>query len=143
MAKMLVEAGAPLEVATKQQLCTPLHLAADNGCITSITMLLEAGANPNSRTEKGATPLFSVAWIGDAAAVRLLLLAKADKLLTTAPGSPEKTFLPLDVAAQNGHAEVVQELIRQVGIDGCDGSSGGVDALQLAAKHKHVDIMSF
>ncbi|CAN0526033.1 unnamed protein product, partial [Ectocarpus sp. 12 AP-2014] len=75
--KMLVEAGAPLEVATKHQLCTPLHLAADNGCIASIITLLEAGANPNCRTEKGATPLFSVAWIGNVAAVRLLLLAKA------------------------------------------------------------------
>ncbi|CBJ31235.1 EsV-1-199 [Ectocarpus siliculosus] len=63
--KTLVEAGAPLEVATKQLLCTPLHLAADNGCIESITTSLEADVPP------------------------------------------------LDMAAQNGHAEVVQELIRQ------------------------------
>lgn len=51
--KMLVEAGAPLEVSTKQRLCTPLHLAALNGCAASTTTLLDAGANRNSRRFDG------------------------------------------------------------------------------------------
>ncbi|CAM9951753.1 unnamed protein product [Ectocarpus sp. 6 AP-2014] len=83
---MLVEAGAPLEVATKRQLCTPLHIAAVNGCAASITTnhqcLLEAGANLNSRRFDGATPLFLAAWEGNVATIRLLLLAKAVPLLT-------------------------------------------------------------
>ncbi|CAM9600615.1 unnamed protein product [Ectocarpus sp. 12 AP-2014] len=59
--KLLVEAGAPLEVATKQQLCTPLHIAAVSGCAASTTTLLEAGAEFNSRRFDGAMPLFLAA----------------------------------------------------------------------------------
>ncbi|CAM9112204.1 unnamed protein product [Ectocarpus sp. 4 AP-2014] len=139
---MLVEAGAPLEVATKQQLCTPLHDAAVNGCAASTTTLLEAGANLNSRRLDGATPLFLAAWEGNVDAVRLLLLAKADPLLTQHLGTSERTSLPLDVAADRGHLEVVNELIRQVGIGGCGGSSGGVRALQQAARNKHLDVLT-
>ncbi|CAM9235130.1 unnamed protein product [Ectocarpus sp. 12 AP-2014] len=140
--KMLVEAGAPLEAVTKEQLWTPLHFAARNGCAESITTLLEAGANLNSRQSDGATPLYIAALQGNVSASRLLLLAKADPLLTCAPDSPEDIFLPLDAAAVKGHAEVVHELIRQVGIDGCGGSSGGEHALRQAALSRHLDIMA-
>ncbi|CAB1113190.1 unnamed protein product [Ectocarpus sp. CCAP 1310/34] len=139
--KMLVEAGAPVEATTTQHLCTPLHYAADNGCAASVTTLLEAGANLNSRRSDGATPLYTAAWKGNVDAARLLLLAKADPLLTTVPDPSGRTFLPLDAAAENGHPEVVNELIRQVGIDGCGGSSGGVRALQQAAQFKNLNIM--
>ncbi|CBJ32400.1 EsV-1-199 [Ectocarpus siliculosus] len=139
---MLVEAGAPLEVATKQQLCTPLQIAAVNGCAASMTTLLEAGANLNSRRFDGATPLFLAAWEGNVDAVRLLLLAKVDPLLTPHLGTSERASLPLDVAAGLGHLEVVNELIRQVGIGGCGGSSGGVRALQQAARNKHLDMLT-
>ncbi|CAM9776523.1 unnamed protein product, partial [Ectocarpus sp. 12 AP-2014] len=130
--------GAPLEVATNLQLCTPLHIAAVSGCAASTTTLLEAGANLNSRRFDGATPLLLAAWEGDVDATRLLLLAKADPLLTPHPGTSERTSLPLDVAADLGHLEVVNELIRQVGIGGCGGSSGGVRALHQAARNKRL-----
>ncbi|CAN0364149.1 unnamed protein product, partial [Ectocarpus sp. 8 AP-2014] len=110
--KMLVDAGAPVEAATTQHLCTPLHFAADNGCAASVTTLLKAGAHVNSRRSDGATPLYTAAWKGNVDAARLLLLAKADPLLTTVPDPSGKTFLPLDAAAENGHPEVVNELIR-------------------------------
>lgn len=102
--KMLVEAGTPLE-ATTSFLGTPLHFAAENGCTASILTLLEAGANLNSRRTDGATPLYCAASKRKVGAVSLLLLAKADPLLTCAPGSPEKIYIPLDAAAEVGHPE--------------------------------------
>ncbi|CAM9485924.1 unnamed protein product [Ectocarpus fasciculatus] len=139
---MLVEAGAPVEAATSPHLCTPLHFAADNGCAASVTTLLKAGANLNARRSPGGiTPLYTAAWKGNVDVARLLLLAKADPLLSTVPDPSGKTFLPLDAAAKKGHPKVVHELIRQVGIDGCGGSSGGVRALQQATQYKHLDIM--
>lgn len=47
----------------------------------------------------------------------------------------------MDVAAQNGHVDVVREFVQQCGIEGCGGTSGGVDALALAALNQHVDVM--
>ena len=37
--------------------------------------------------------------------------------------------------------EVAKEVIRQVGIEGCGGASGGVDALVCAAEHNHPDVL--
>ncbi|CAB1101986.1 unnamed protein product [Ectocarpus sp. CCAP 1310/34] len=117
---MLMEAGAPLEVATKQQLCTPLHVAAVNGCAASTRTMLKAGANPNSRRFDGASRYF---W-------------------RRGKGRWMRTSLPFDVAVDLGHLEVVNELIRQVGIGGCGGSSGGVRALQQAARNKPLDMLT-
>lgn len=53
------------------------------------------------------------------------------------------TFVPLDIATEYGRPEVVRELVRHCGgIEGCDGSSGGAFALQLAAQRKHVDVVA-
>ena len=49
-------------------------------------------------------------------AVKVLIRAKADPLLTTSQSG--KTFVPLDVAAQDGHIEVVRELVQKHGIEG-------------------------
>lgn len=37
--------------------------------------------------------------------------------------------------------DAVRELIRQVGVEGCGGAAGGLEALRLAAKEGHVDVM--
>ncbi|CAM9111533.1 unnamed protein product [Ectocarpus fasciculatus] len=107
----------------------------------NITLLLEAGADLNSRRFDGATPLCLAAWKETVDAVRLLLLAKAAPLLAD-PESSKQTFLPSELAADTGHLEVVHELIRQVGIDGCGGSSGDVYALRRAAQSNYLDIES-
>ena len=44
-------------------------------------MLIEAGANPNSRAGDSSTPLCIVALNGHADAIKVLLQAKADPLL--------------------------------------------------------------
>ena len=73
-------------------------------------------------------------------AVKVLLRAKAYPLLSTMDTGPD--FVPLDVAAKEGHLEVVRWMIEEVGIEGCGGASGGVVALCQAAMGEHVDIMA-
>ncbi|CAM9466088.1 unnamed protein product, partial [Ectocarpus fasciculatus] len=140
IAKMLVKACANLESADIDG-STPLHVAAQGGHSGVMRVLLEAGANPNSRRSDGATPLFSAALGGYVDAVRELLQKQANALLASVPAPSGATFVPLDVAVQHGHSEVVRELIQQLGIRGCGGVSGGVESLRLAATEQYIDIM--
>ena len=55
VAKMLIEAGANINVAQKSG-ATPLHSAAQNGNIELLIILLEAGANVTAKMEDGKTP---------------------------------------------------------------------------------------
>ena len=139
ISKMLLNAGADLEVTALFGI-TPLAMAAQQGHTAVMRVLLEAGANPDSRRSDGNTPLLFAAQHGDVDAIRMLLGAQADPLLSIKHGSEE--YLPLDVAAQFGHSEVVRELVQHDGINGCGGASGGAKALRLAAKNQHVDILT-
>ena len=153
--KMLVKAGADLGVVTwlGGQKGSPLHLAAEEGHSEVMSVLIEAGANPNSRLLGGVTPLFLAAAEGQLDAIKVLLRAKANPLLARDPLKPgmecvpsdhdlEVTCVPLEVAARNGHWEVVRELIRKVGIEGCGGESGGVNALCTAAMRQDLGVMA-
>src|SRR5947208_6600487 len=56
--RMLIYAGARLDVTTRNGSYTPLHLAAQTGKTSVIKALTEAGANVNATTTSGrATPL--------------------------------------------------------------------------------------
>lgn len=76
----------------------------------------------------------------------MLLRAGADPLLTT-PGE-HSSNVPLEAAACYGKIDVVRELLRWCGIEGCGGVSGGVYALESAAVSyvtdisNHIDIMA-
>lgn len=142
LAKMLVEAGADVEAV----MCTalgsrPLHLTADEGHSEVMRVLTEAGADTDSRRSDGATPLFVAMFQGRIDATRELLRAGANPLLTMTD-ELGNTGVPLDAAVTNGHSDVVREVIDQVGIEGCGGTSAGVDALRQAAGHQHVEILS-
>ncbi|CAM9221525.1 unnamed protein product [Ectocarpus sp. 8 AP-2014] len=101
-----------------------------------MVVLIDAGANVDSRLDDGATPLFFAASDGRLGAVRVLLRANANPLLS-AYGS-----LPLCMAVYNGHLKVVRELVYWYGIDRCT-SDGGALALATAASRKQVDIVTF
>lgn len=139
--KLLVKAGSDLEAVSSPRGSTPLQLAAGKGHAEVMSALIEAGANPNSRSLDGGTALYVAVQDGHIQAVRVLLRAKADPSLpvTTSGGV---TYVPLDAAAGGGHLEVVRELIQQVGISGCGGATGGVDALENAAKNQDMEMMA-
>ncbi|CAM9170914.1 unnamed protein product, partial [Ectocarpus sp. 8 AP-2014] len=143
--KYLIEAGAGLEARPGGFMVdgiygTPLHVAATKGFYKGMVMLIDAGANVDSRLDDGATPLFLAASGRGLEAVRVLLRANANPLLS-AYGS-----LPLGTAVYNGHLEVVRELVHWYGIDRCT-SDGGALALATAASRPasrdHVDIVTF
>lgn len=71
---------------------------------------------------------------GDVDVTRELLLGNADAQLGG-------DILPIDMAAGCGHSQMVKELLRQRGIKGCGGPSGGVGALHAAAQHNNMDIL--
>lgn len=51
-------------------------------------------------------------------------------------------FTPLGMAAQNGHLEVVRELVKWFGVKDCGGESEGVLALLNASKGGYFEIMT-
>ncbi|CAM9543651.1 unnamed protein product [Ectocarpus sp. 13 AM-2016] len=70
---------------------------------------------------------------------RLLLRGNANPQLTRS--NPERgwSFVPLGAAVMEGHSEVVGELVQQCG---CGGASKGVQALEMAAIKRYLDIMA-
>lgn len=102
---------------------------------------MNAGANVDCRGFGGDTPLYLVAQKGHVGAMRLLLDAKANPLLTEVRGG-SATQLPLDIAATAGQSDAVHQLIQQLGIEVCGGASCGVHALQAAAQEQHLGIMA-
>ncbi|CAM9122637.1 unnamed protein product, partial [Laminaria digitata] len=141
VSKELVEGGADLEARPGGFILdgiygTPLHVAVTKGFYQGMVMLIGAGANVDSDLDDGATPLLFSARDGRLKAVRALLRANANPLLS-AYGS-----LPLEMAVRNGHLKVVRELVQRSGIDGCT-RDGGALVLVAAASHNHVNIAAF
>ncbi|CAM9477299.1 unnamed protein product, partial [Laminaria digitata] len=134
VSKDLIEAGAGFTADGIYD--TPLHVASTKGFYLGMVVLIDAGANVNSRLDDGATPLFLAAKDGRLEAVRVLLRANANPLLS-AYGS-----LPLGMAVYNGHLKVVRELVHWYGLDGCT-CDGGALVLATAASRKHVDTVTF
>lgn len=139
----LIQAGADVHSRSPEG-TTAFHLAAEFNHTDVMAALIDAGADADSRRVDGATPLYSAAMEGSLDAVRFLLRrSKPNPMLTSCPfGNPSEKFVPLDAAARYGHPEVVRELLRRFGAKGCGGSSGGEQALLMAAMQQDVEIMA-
>ncbi|CAM9526974.1 unnamed protein product [Scytosiphon promiscuus] len=138
--KMLLAAGADADYAAPHG-STSLHLAAEKGHRKVIRCLIGAGAKVDPRMLEGETPLYHAAFDGRLGAVRELLRWGADPLITRTNESGH-TFVPLDMAAQNGHLPIVRELLGELGLEGCGGERRGSDALRQAAKNQHLEILA-
>lgn len=73
MVRMLIKAGANLEIKTRLNAITPLLMASENGSAEMIALLLDAGADPNSPKATGTTPLMLAAASGSRDTVEVLL----------------------------------------------------------------------
>ena len=72
-AKLLIRAGAKVNVTTREGGITPLFMACTNGNAAMIEALLQAGAGANSKKTNGTTALMLAATSGSAGAVKMLL----------------------------------------------------------------------
>ena len=66
--------------------CTPLHYAAQYGCVRIVEILLQAGADKNAANEHGWTPLHYAARYGREAIIQKFIKAGADKNALTNEG---------------------------------------------------------
>ena len=82
--------------------CTGIHMAARNGHLAIVRLLLEARADKDAAAQNGATALHPAAQLGHLDVVRLLLEAGADK-----DASMQHGATALQLATQNGHLDVV------------------------------------
>ena len=97
-----------------------LHLAATRGSLPALSLLLEAGADPDvAGTWDGATPLTLASTNGHISVVRSLLSARADKDKTNSDG-----VTPLLASVSCGQLEVAR-LLLDAGADKDMGDNDG------------------
>ena len=106
--ELLLAADSDVEESELKAQFTPLHFAAIHGYEKIIQLLLSHKAEVNSRDRIESTPLFCASQEGHAACVVTLLQAGADPMLFDEDG-----YLPIHLAADNNHPEVVRILIEE------------------------------
>jgi len=106
IAEFLLKNGADVKTAARNaQKVTALHGAVARRDVEIVKMLLEAGADPNARQERGFVPLHDAAANGNAALVELLLQHGARADAKTDDGKTAG-----DMAAERGHKELSEKL---------------------------------
>jgi ankyrin repeat protein len=89
---------------------TPLHYAATNGHLETMTLLLDNYAYIDAASPNGTTPLMMAAHYGTPAAVKLLLEAGADPMLKNQQGLSAIDFA--QKASRSDSAELIATVIR-------------------------------
>jgi hypothetical protein len=115
---------------------TPLHIAAFAGNTATTQLLIDRGADVNSRAKSKFrnTPLQTALLSGQYATAKLLLDHGADALVRQAEG-----FTPMHEAAQSGREDLVKLLI-SYGAEITSRADDGSTPLDVAKKAKHENV---
>ena len=136
MVNLLLAMGAVLEL-TDSWGRTPLSYAAENGHEAMIKLLLEEGAELESKDSKfSRTPLLWAAEKGHEAVVKLLLNKGADLESEDSLGR-----MPLSYAAEDGHKGVVELLLEKGAVFELKDTKYGRTPLLWAAKNGHAAVV--
>merc|ERR1712072_313842 len=111
---------------------TASHLAAQNGHAICLKWLVDAGANPDSRTKDDETPLHWACWKGHDTCVRVLCQI-ADKDARAKNGER-----PIHWAAEFGHESCIRDLLDS-GAQVDAKNNYGRTALHLAVLNSNVE----
>jgi hypothetical protein len=105
-ARLLVGNGADVEAtADNPTRVRPLHSAAAARQRATVELLLDQGADPDARQQRGYTALQSAAHSGDRELVELLLARGADRSLRNEDGKDAAAL-----ARESGHVDLAREL---------------------------------
>jgi ankyrin repeat protein len=117
---------------------TPLHIAAFAGNAATAELLINRGADVNSRAESKFrnTPLQTALLSGQYATAKLLLEHGADAWVRQAEG-----ITPMHEAAQSGREDLVKLLISH-GAEITSRADDGSTPLDLAKKAKHDNVVA-
>ena len=136
-----------LETKTKDggHFVTPLIIAAHNGHLKSVKILLKFGAEIETRgtlkiedeVKEGCTPLWAAAATGHLDVVKLLIKRNAD-----VDGRASKGSTPLRTAAHNGHLDVVRCLVES-GADVNARNDYESTPLMAACYYGHVSVVTY
>ena len=124
---------------------TPLIIAAHNGHLNSVKILLGYGADIDARgtlkigdvVVKGCTPLWAAAATGHLDVVRLLIERNAD-----VDGRTSKDSTPLRAASHEGHLDIVRCLVER-GADVNAQNKVGVTPLMSACYCGHLSVFTY
>ena len=91
-AAYLIQQGADVNLGNLHDGITPLHDAAREGDRDVVAFVLQKGAQVDSRSDKGTTPLMRAAVGGSVPAIRCLIAFGADVTLTDKAGATAERF---------------------------------------------------
>lgn len=128
--KLFLTAGMPVETADA------LRLAVDMGKTSVVKLLLEHGADKNSKDSYGQSVVMTAASNHRTDALKLLIAAGAD---VSAPNQYRIT--PLAVAAEQGHLDIVNMLVAAGAKVNARDTAGGT-ALSVAILRGYTDIVA-
>src|SRR6185503_11045862 len=107
----------------------PLLDAVKKGDVAAVRSLLREGADPNSASGDGLTPLHVAAQEGNTQIARMLINAKASVGARTRIGG----YTPLHLAAGGAHTDIVNALLAAGADPAAVTTTSGVTPLHLAA----------
>jgi ankyrin repeat protein len=100
---------------------TAVHLAVDLGCVPSVSLLIQQGADVNITDDDGRTALHMASKFGKTEIVDILLNSKCDLRIADLLG-----YTALHLAVQSGEMKMAEKLLRT--LEGPSDSLGNLDA---------------
>lgn len=131
--RQLMTSGAPF--TTDWLGTSPLHMAAQNGHVSTAEVLLRAGISRDARTKVDRTPLHVAAQEGHLGVVELLLKHSAD-----IEAKDMLRMTPLHWAVERAHLDVIRCLLRW-GADVTACSKFDKSPLDIALDNDYVDVV--
>ena len=134
-AKVLLDAGAAVDVGTTRTGIGPLSVAAVQGHLSMVKLLVKRRASVNQKEHHGSTALHFACQSGFVDVAVFLLDHGANIHAITRKGGT-----PLYGACQNGHVELVEVLAERGAVIDAP-TSQGATPLVIAAQNGHDDVV--